>query len=169
MFDVNLIAAELSNTFKNGLPSGSNKEFISKLIFNNVINANQKFNSSNPEYDENKKYFICRVVAYTTCEIYNKLHENFQEKQLDRICNKSTSKICNILKQPLDDDSPENEIMTMIGFVLPVVINTEIIAEKLRFNPVSIVKLILSIPKHIIRFVYLLSQMRKMAQDYYKK
>ena len=169
MFDVNVAAKELSDAFKNGLPSGTNKEFLSKLISSNVKAANQKFCSDNIDYDENKKYFVCRVVAYTTCEIYNKLHYDFKEKQLDRICKKSTNKICKILKQPLEDDSQENEIMTMVGFVLPIIIKTEVVAEKLRFNPVNIVKFILSIPKHVIRFVYLLAQMKKMAQDYYKK
>ena len=169
MFDVNAVAKELSETFKRGLPDGINNVFVSKLISNNIKNANEKFYSTNPEYDENKKYFICRVVAYTTCEIYNKLHNNFKEKQLDRICNKSTNKICKILKQPLEDDSPQNEIMTMIDFVLPMIVNTEVIAEKLRFNPVNIVKFIFNIPKLTIRFLYVLSQMYQMAKEYYKK
>ena len=169
MFDVNSIAKELSDTFRNGIPGEANKEFVTKLISNNVKHANDKFTSTNPEYDEKKKYFICRVVAYTTCEIYSRLHNNFKDKQLDRICNKSTNKICKILKQPLEEDSPENEIMTMVGFVLPLVIQTEVIAEKLRFNPVNVVKFILNIPKNVIKFLALLTQMKKMALEYYKK
>ena len=169
MFDENAIAKELSDTFKNGLPKGADKEVVSKLIFNNIRAANKNFSSNNIEYNDEKKYFISRVIAYSTCEIYVKLCDNFKEKQLDRICKKSTNRICKILKQPLEEDSPENEIMTMVGFVLPMIITSESVIEKLRFNPVNIVKFILNIPKFVIKFINLLVQMRKMAQEYYKK
>ena len=169
MFDVNKIAQELSDTYKIGLTDKNNNRYVSKLITNNIKKANQWFCASDTVYDENKKFFICKVVAYTTCEIYNKLHDNFKEKQLNRICNKSTHRVCQILKQPLEEDSPENEIMTMVGIVLPFIIKTEAAVEKLRFNPVKIAVFICDIPKQITKFLYFLSDLAQFAREYYKK
>ena len=169
MFELETITKNLSDTYRKGLSNNDTEDFLSKLISNNIKYANKYFISANREYNEKQKYFISRVIAYTTCEIYNKLQNNFKETQLERICKKSTNRVCSILKQPIDEDSQENEIMTMVSYVLPVIIKTESISEMMRFNPVKFVKHIIVIQNNLIKFFAFLSEIWKFSKEYFNK